>query len=796
MPAPAKAEATPAPRAHRLASAPYGLVAVAVLAGAVWAVYGRSVDAPFVFDDKVSIIGNTSIEQLWPLVGDAEHPGPLRPPHHTPVAGRPLVNLSLALNYHYGQLNPYGYHVLNMCLHVLTALLVFALVRRTLWLPYFQGRFDRAAGPLALVVALLWALHPLQTETVVYVTQRTELMVALFYLATLYGSLRYWQAATPRARVAWLAAATLASLAGMATKEIMVSVPVVVLLYERAFLAGSLREAWRRSWPLYASLAATWIVLVALNLVGPRSDSAGFHLGIPVLNWWYTQSWVMWMYLKLVVWPWPLAIHYDMPYLDTLATAWPWVLGVAVLAAASIVLLWRNHPVGFLAAWIAAILAPTFVIPISTEMAAERRMYLPLAMLTVLVVVGGYGLVQRATWRLDRGRAGDSSRRWPTAVAACGALVLVLGASVVSAHRLAVYQDPLALWQDTVKSQPLDPMAHYNLGVELADRDRVPEAIACCRRAIELKKRYGNAYYNLGNLLSRIGRPEEAIAQYRRALEIHPDDADALFNLGLAQANGGDTAAALANMQQALALRPDDADFHAHLGKELAKLGRTREALARFEKAIDLNPDVADVRRNYGAVLLTTKRLDEAILQLRRAVDLDPDDASSYDYLAVALANSGKLDEAVVESRRLVQRQPTSANSRRNLGALLLRANRPQEAIAELQAALKLDPGATEVREVLAHTLRQAGQFQAAIDQYEQILQREPENLDALGGLAETCLQTNQTDKAVSLTLEAIRIARDKGENELADRIETWLTGFQAELTKPRDGPAAADGAP
>ena len=174
------------------------IFAFAVLGSAVWLVYGGSLHAPFVFDDRQSIVDNYSITTLWPPWGDGELPGPLTPPHDISTAGRPLVNLSLALNYHFGHLDPTGYHALNMVLHVLAALLVCTIVRRTLRLAYFAGRFDHVAEVLALVAAIIWTVHPLQTETVEYVTQRTELLVGLFYLATLYGSLRYWEAATSR----------------------------------------------------------------------------------------------------------------------------------------------------------------------------------------------------------------------------------------------------------------------------------------------------------------------------------------------------------------------------------------------------------------------------------------------------------------------------------------------------------------------------------------------------------------------------------------------------------------------
>ena len=242
-------------------------LALGVLAAAVWLVYGRALDAPLIFDDLLSVEREPRVSRrLWPLVGDADHPGPLRPPSRLPTSARPLVNLSFALNYHFGQLDPRGYRVVNLAAAFANAMLLWAIVWRTLRLPYFGGKFAATAKWLALAVALLWAVHPLVTETVVYVTQRTELMVACFYLATLYCSLRYWSAATPTTRGGWLGAATLACLAGAASKEVMISAPLVVLLFERTFVSGTFREALRRSWPLYVGLLASWLLIFALQV--------------------------------------------------------------------------------------------------------------------------------------------------------------------------------------------------------------------------------------------------------------------------------------------------------------------------------------------------------------------------------------------------------------------------------------------------------------------------------------------------------------------------------------------------
>ena len=207
-------------------------VAVAVIVAAIAGVYWNSLSAPFLFDDTLAIEQNNSIRQLWPLSHVFSPPS-----DGSGVTGRPIVNLSLALNYAWSGLNVTSYHVVNLVIHALAAAALFGLVRRSLLRPALRGRFTAdAAWWIATAVALLWALHPLQTETVTCVVQRTEALVALFYLLTLYLFVRGVEASEPRA---WHAAALVACMLGMASKEVMASAPLVVLLFDRTFFAGS-----------------------------------------------------------------------------------------------------------------------------------------------------------------------------------------------------------------------------------------------------------------------------------------------------------------------------------------------------------------------------------------------------------------------------------------------------------------------------------------------------------------------------------------------------------------------------
>ncbi len=360
--------------------------------------YHNSFSGPFIFDD-VGISQNPTIRQLWPIWK------PLCPPNHgETVTGRPLLNLSFAANYAVNGLNVWGYHVANLAIHVLAALLLFGILRRTFLLPggadipvclMNQDSRGRHKIFLALAIALLWAIHPLQTESVTYIVQRAESLVALFYLLTLYCFIR--GATSGRGRF-WYAAAVLACLLGMASKEVMVSAPLMVLLYDRAFLAGSFREAWRRRYGVYLALASTWVLLGWLVIVaGGRGGSAGFGAGVGSWAYLCTQFGAIVHYLKLSVWPHPLLLDYGRETVPITLEIVPDAILVVLLGLTTLVALWRWPKIGFLGAWFFAILAPTSsIVPVATQVIAEHRMYLPLAAVVTAVSLGGYA----ACWGL------------------------------------------------------------------------------------------------------------------------------------------------------------------------------------------------------------------------------------------------------------------------------------------------------------------------------------------------------------------------------------------------------------
>jgi len=397
---------------------------VFLVAGSIGA-YHNSFSGPFIYDDAPAILDNRSIRHLWPLTAA------LNPPHGEglTVEGRPVLNLSLAINHPFGGTSVTGYHAANLSIHLLAGLVLFGIVRRTL-----AGRDPDCARFAAAAVALIWLVHPLQTEAVTYVIQRAESLMGLFYLLTLYCFLR---STSPTGSSAWVAEASKAfgarprtgpetlgafrypsqsirwdwlsvvcRLLGMATKEVMVTAPVMVSFYDRTFVAGSFREAWRRRWRYYCSLAATWVPLVLLvaSTGGNRSGSSGFGAGVSWTAYLMTQFEAILTYLRLAIWPDPLVFEYG-TFWTTPARALPAAAIVLALAIATVWALVRRPALGFLGFWFFGILAPTSLTPGTTQMIVEHRMYLPLAALIVVFVLGTEALTRRGWKAMEGGKS-------------------------------------------------------------------------------------------------------------------------------------------------------------------------------------------------------------------------------------------------------------------------------------------------------------------------------------------------------------------------------------------------------
>ena len=628
----------------------------AVCALAVALAFSSALRAPFVFDDLAAIRQNASIRQLLPLSV------PLNPPRNTAVGGRPVVNVTFALNQVVnsalgvdpaGDNATLGFHLGNVLIHLACGLLLFGVVRRTV--PKIPGANELNPDTIAGFTALLWLLHPIQTEAVDYAVQRTEVLVSAFYLATLYASIRAWDA-TAATRRWWLAAGIALCALGMASKEVMVTAPVIVILYDLAFRTDSWRRLASdrtRRW-FYAGLFATTLIVAASIARGARDRSVGFSLGVSWLDYALTQCWAIAHYVQLIAWPAGLNFDYgDQPIAGLL-----WIPGAVLLTAkiGGTVVAWmkpRLRWLGFAGAWFLLLLVPSSsVIPIRTEIAAERRVYLASAAVVLLVVVGVELLQRRLRLRAVAKRAMFAT--------------IAVALAIVTFQRGLIFADQETLYRDVIEKAPGNPRGY--LGVGLAQFARDPQnpgdAEVMFRKAIAADTMSFVSWQSLGVLQLTQARWQDAVYTFTRSLRIEPGNLDAIGGMARAYVELHDANNAMRFVDQ--------------LG------GRNIPALWAV-----------------GNLLVRQGRGSEALRYLEVAAASEKPSSLGVALMSLAYAQSDKVPQAERAAQVATAGAGDTADVYNLAARAMIAAKRPAAAREYLVLALALDPNSESLRKAL-----------------------------------------------------------------------------------------------
>ena len=551
-------------------------------------VYLNSFKGAFLFDDLKRIVANRHIRSVgaaWDTLSTSR---------------RPAVNLSLAVNYHLDRLEVWGYHLVNIAVHVLAALILYGIVRRTLLRLSPASPSRRAVPWLALAVALIWVVHPLQTQSVNYLVQRSESMMGLFYLLTLYCVIR--GADSGRSKP-WHAAAVLACALGMGSKAVMISAPLIVLLYDRLFISKSISRILRRRWGLYGSLAVTWLVLVfcgvARGVLDPslETSTVGFgYKGVTPFEYARTQPQIILHYLRLCFWPGQLCLDYGWPVAESWARILAASLVVGGLGLGTVWALLRRPWLGFAGAWFFLILAPTSSFVPIRDLAFEHRMYLPLAAVVVVVVVTVQWLVTSGCARF--GAKPGVHRE----VKACLLAVVAVALGLRTLVRNLDYRTPVAMWTSVVQVRPEHARAHQNLGFELSNLGQSERAIEQFRQAVDLDPGFAEAQHSLGRELTVAGKPAEGIPYLQEAVRLDPNHDRAHTNLGITLAQLGRLDEAVSHYRRALEIKPRSADTHYALGAALLRQDKVAEAVEAFEETLRINPRHRNARQALQSI--------------------------------------------------------------------------------------------------------------------------------------------------------------------------------------------------
>jgi protein O-mannosyl-transferase len=649
--------------------------ALIVVVGAL--TYSNSLAGPFILDDQSTIVENRQIREL------ARLSSVLVPEENSSMGGRPIVNLSFAINYAIGGLSVPGYHIGNLAIHLVCALLAFGLVRRTLELPRLRGRLGASSMSVAFAVALLWTVHPLNSEVVDYLTQRTESLMAMFYLATLYSSVRALGAAPRSSR--WPAAVVISCGLGMLCKESMVTAPLMVALYDRAYVFDSWKQELRARRGFYLSLAATWLIVAIVTSAGPRAAVVGLASGVSPWTYLLNQATVISRYLFLVVWPSSLVVFYGWPLPVTFVEVLPHALLIGCLFLVTLAAWFRYPAWGFLGFWFFITLAPSSsIVPIATEVGAERRMYLPLFAVATFAVIGTVFVWQA----IRQWRPAFASIFTARAATAAGIALLVLTTAAFVGRTLArnrEYSSALTLAETVVQRRPT-AVAHHILAEQLTLANRHDEAIAHLRQATgggDSRASYllGTQLFNKGNLGEAVEQLEAFVRTselpYRlvpRWLEPPIVDLIAARSL-LARIFLMQSRWSQASEQARKVLTIDRSNLEARglLADALFGQQQFEEASVNYRQYLTARADDVHALTNFGVTRIAAGSIDEAVAAFRRAVDVDPRNPNSRRMLTMALMDAGDFEAAAVQAREAVALSPNDPAIRE----LLDRARRP-----------------------------------------------------------------------------------------------------------------------
>lgn len=591
-------------------------------------VYANTFQVPFFFDDGINIIENPSIRGV-PSVFSA-----FVPTAETGIAGRPLINFTLALNYAISGLAPWSYHLFNLLIHVFAALTLFGILRKTFAGSVFPESVRSYATPMAFVSALIWAIHPLQTQAVTYTIQRCESFMGLCFFLVFYFAIRGWQS---EKQTTWHLAAVFAFLAGVGAKEVIIVAPVLLFYYDCLFMNHSPIAALKRSRLLYTALAVGIMFMVAIVIAGGTMSTMAGPEVYSAYDYWRTQPQVVLHYIRLAFWPSPLSIDYDWP-VASWSAAWP-----ACLLFMSFVILtfWsilKRSLLSFPAVWFLLILAPTTVVHLP-DLAFEHRMYLSLAAIVVPAVLLVFQANNVFMIRLSaqRGRSLAGSQRWIWYFF----ILMSLSLCVLTSFRNWDYRSKISIWQDAALKYPRNSRAHTNLGQALLEKGHYKSALSTLNAAMRIEKEKAALYVKTAIPL---GKMDDLYRQYLSSRGVYVEIEN---NLGIIYARQGDLESALPHFHAALTVAPNHVAALTNTGLIYIMQSRVPEATEAFEKAITAGPNSVKAYVNMGALLRQSGKPIEAIKFLNTALHLAPNHVKANYHMGMAPFELNQDDEAI-----------------------------------------------------------------------------------------------------------------------------------------------------
>lgn len=700
-----------------------------LLVACVWIAFSPALGNGFVdWDDHDLILNNHSFRGLgWEQIGFA---------FTTWMGGvyQPLGWLLQSLTYELFGLDPHGYHLVSLLLHVLNVILLHVLCVRLVatTLPEAAQYLGGALGWLCGVPVLLYAVHPLRVEPVAWASCQMYLPAAAFSLLAILAYLRA-HPVTGEYRRPWMIASSVLVVPAVLAKGWAVVLPFVFLILDAYPLGrfGPGTPSWTAARKVLIEKGAILVFCLVFTAVGMRAkqlweDPEVTAQPVPVAR--VAQaSFGAWFYLAKTLWPFEITAFYPRPEHGNFQT--PLFAGcvAGVMLAVGLALRERKRRPWLLASLAAYLLVASPCLGLARvglALAADRYSYAPTM---VWVILSCAGLCRLA------------ERRWSRAVllgTGVGTLAIACALMALCTAQCRVWDSSEHLWGQALHHAQWSADVHHFMGTALADEGKLDPAIAELREALRIRPYDYETACDLGAVLDQRGDTDAAIACLREAAHLGPKDAKVLLNLGSALVHRGDVDEAIVCYREGLRIQPSLPGLHFNLGLALFHQGRVDEAIAHYREEFPLQPGFPKLHLNLGLALLQQGKVDEAKGALTRAVELQPGYAEAHALLGGALALQGRQAEAVVQYREALRLAPDDSESRTSLGLALARQGFPDEAIAELREAIRRDRQNPKIHHVLAAILLNVRRIDEATAEFEEVLRLQPDHARARVSLA------------------------------------------------------------
>jgi tetratricopeptide (TPR) repeat protein len=622
--------------------------------------YSNTFQVPFQLDDVLVIAENPIIQDLRYFAAPSEAKVFKEHLEYHTFRSRYIGYLSFALNYKLNGLDVTGFHIVNLLIHICTAVSVYFLVIFTFNTPLLcKSGLHRYSGHIAVFTSLVFACHPVQTEAVTYIWQRVASLATMFYIVALVLYAR-WRttrlsksevSSFKEARTAFLyLLSVFSAVLAMKTKQTAFTLPVIVCLYEIMFFDDSYRKRIYRLFPFFLTMLIIPVTLIDANnkplgeLISDMGEATRDLTDMSRWDYLFTQFRVIVTYIRLIFLPVNLNLDYDYPLYYSLldpAVFLSFIL-LSIILGASVYLLLRNRNsavntrlVTFGIFWFFITLSvESSVIPIA-EIIFEYRIYLPSIGLILSVTTSLFIWADSLTFR--RAKAGMEL--------SCGLTVIVVILAGMTYARNTVWNSEISLWEDTVKKSPTKARAINNLGNAYNSHGLIEKAVEQYKKNIKINPNYKKSYYNLGNTYKSQGLIDLAIEQYLKAISINPAYLEAYINLGNTYKSQGLIDLAIEQYLKAISINPAYPEAYNNLGSAYKSQGQIDLAIEQYLKATNLEPGDPITYYNLGNAYYFSGKINEAIKQYETALRLRPDFEEARDNLDVAYRSAGFIED-------------------------------------------------------------------------------------------------------------------------------------------------------